>query len=173
MFDSDDSVMEFALSSSESSSSEDEVFEPSNIDRCGGSRVGRARNKNSDFEENVNRLKKQYFEPNCTYNDFVRRFRMNKCMFSSVYEKVKDLHYFKHKPACESHSGFASSWICQRPTMKRMSRSGLVNRHFPIPSDILKWLRENEYPVHVGLNDLTLENCSIEIIPERSLYRSC
>ncbi|POM80540.1 Transposon protein [Phytophthora palmivora] len=67
----------------------------------GGSRPGKSKNKERDFEARYKRFMKQYFDENPVYNDdeFRERNRMSKPMFMRVLEGVLDVdsEYFEQR----------------------------------------------------------------------------
>jgi hypothetical protein len=66
---------------------------------AGGSRVGRRPNIERGFDEAVNRLNDDYFEPIPKYNDrlFARRFRMPRAVFDRIYTTISTRPEFVHK----------------------------------------------------------------------------
>ena len=73
----------------------------------GGSRVGRSQNKPRDFLEHYVNLRNQYFNGDSVYseNDFVRRFRMKRCIFDEIRENVEKDNLFQWKMDCTGKMG--------------------------------------------------------------------
>ena len=101
---SDESLMEEFFASSDTD--DNDVLHTQSRSH-GGSKNGRM-NKNRPFEEHYKQLVDQYFSATARYSeeDFVRRFRMKKCVFEQVFNDVQNAdEYFTLKANCANKVG--------------------------------------------------------------------
>jgi hypothetical protein len=76
--------------------------------KWGGSRPGKAPNKDRDFQGAADRLIKHYFSGDSSVydeNDFLRRFRMERSTLRKIYEAIAGKGIFEHRYDCTGKAG--------------------------------------------------------------------